>query len=67
MEYLEGHKVEGNYMGKAVTGVVRESRIRYSEMIHYVDLDEKIEVFGRIRDGVILKSSDVTKVVIEEV
>ena len=38
-QYLDGVRVKGNYHGTIVTGTVTSSRMRYQELIHYVDLD----------------------------
>jgi len=61
---LEGLSVRGMYMGKfPVVGTVELSRVKYGgEVSHHVVLDESIEVFGAIRDRVILEHKYVTQV-----
>jgi hypothetical protein len=56
--YLDGKRVIGMYMGDiAVSGVVRLSRVAYGGcMSHHVDLDNPINVFGAVRDSVILEA-----------
>ncbi len=56
--YLDGKRVIGMYMGDiAVSGVVRLSRVAYGgRMSHHVDLDNSINVFGAVRDSVILEA-----------
>jgi hypothetical protein len=56
--YLDGQRVIGMYMGDiAVSGVVRVSRVTYGgNMSHHVTLDNPINVFGSVRDSVILES-----------
>ena len=55
-----GDKVTGKYIGETlVTGTVRDLRMRYYELIFYVDLDTPIEVRpGTFRDGVILSEKE---------
>ena len=54
--FLDGQRVIGMYMGDiAVSGVVRLSRVTYGgNMSHHVTLDNPINVFGAVRDSVIL-------------
>ena len=61
---LEGLHVEGNYMGLfEVRGVVDESRVKYGgEVAHHIALDTPIEVYGQMRDRVILEHKYVTRV-----
>jgi hypothetical protein len=56
--FLDGKRVIGMYMGDfAVSGVVRLSRVTYGGGIsHHVDLDNPINVYGAVRDSVILES-----------
>jgi hypothetical protein len=56
--YLDGQRVIGMYMGDiAVSGVVRVSRVTYGgNMSHHVTLDNPINVFGAVRDSVILEA-----------
>ena len=55
--YLDGMRVIGMYLGDyAVSGTVRLSRVRYGGgMSHHVTLDTPINVFGEIRESVILE------------
>jgi hypothetical protein len=55
--YLDGQRVIGMYLGDiAVSGVVRLSRVTYGgSMSHHVTLDNPINVFGEIRESVILE------------
>ena len=55
--YLDGQRVIGMYLGDiAVSGVVRLSRDTYGgSMSHHVTLDNPINVFGEIRESVILE------------
>ncbi len=55
--YLDGMRVIGMYLGDyAVSGTVRLSRVRYGgSMSHHVTLDNPINVFGEIRESVILE------------
>jgi hypothetical protein len=56
--YLDGKRVIGMYMDEiAVSGVVRLSRVTYGGGIsHHVKLDNPINVYGAIRDTVILEA-----------
>lgn len=56
--YLDGKRVIGMYMGDfAVSGVVRLSRVTYGGgMSHHVTLDNPINVYGAVRESVILES-----------
>jgi hypothetical protein len=53
---LEGQRVSGMYLGQfPVTGIVRESRVRYGGRVsHTVELENPVEVFGAVRESVIL-------------
>jgi hypothetical protein len=44
------------YLGQfPVTGIVRESRVRYGGRVsHTVELENPVEVFGAVRESVIL-------------
>jgi hypothetical protein len=55
--YLDGQRVIGMYLGDyAVSGTVRLSRVRYGGgMSHHVTLDNPINVFGEVRESVILE------------
>jgi hypothetical protein len=63
---LEGMKVFGLYMGEhkfPVTGTVELSRVAFGgEVKHHVALDEPIEVYGAIRDRVILEHGRIQRV-----
>lgn len=56
--FLDGQRVIGMYMGDiAVSGVVRLSRVTYGGGIsHHVTLDTPINVYGAVRDSVILEA-----------
>jgi hypothetical protein len=56
--FLDGQRVIGMYMGDiAVSGVVRLSRVTYGGTIsHHVALDTPINVYGAVRDSVILEA-----------
>jgi hypothetical protein len=56
--YLDGKRVIGMYMNEvAVSGVVRLSRVTYGGTIsHHVALDNPINVYGAVRDSVILEA-----------
>ena len=59
--YLDGQRVIGMYMGDyAVSGVVWQSRVTYGgDMSHHVTLDNPINVFGAVRESVILEADKV--------
>ena len=61
---LEGMKVFGLYMGQfPVTGKVELSRVAYGgEVKHHVALDTPIEVYGAMRDRVILEHGCIQRV-----
>lgn len=61
---LEGMTITGKYMGDfPVTGKVRLSRVKYGGVVsHHVDLDTPIEVFGNMRDKVILNHYEIESV-----
>ena len=54
---LEGLTVRGLYMGSIpVAGRVELSRVKYGgEVSHHVALDSPVEVYGAVRDRVILE------------
>lgn len=54
---LEGMKVTGKYMGEIpVSGKVRMSRVAYGgDIKHVIVLDTPVEVYGEMRDTVILE------------
>ena len=56
--FLDGQRVIGMYMGDiAVSGVVSLSRVTYGGGIsHHVALDNPINVYGAVRDSVILEA-----------
>lgn len=60
----EGFEVEGLYMGDIpVSGTVYLSRVKYGGGVsHHVDLSEEINVFGEMRDSVILDHKDIQKI-----
>ena len=59
--FLDGRRVVGLYMGDyPVSGIVRLSRIKYGGgMSHHVTLNSPIEVFGAIRESIILEASEI--------
>lgn len=61
---LEGLQVFGNYMDQfPVSGRVTLSRVTYGgEVNHHINLDSSIEVYGAIRDSVILNMKDIIRV-----
>lgn len=61
---LEGMTVTGKYMDEfPITGKVRVSRVAYGGGIkHHIDLDTPIEVYGSIRDSVIVNHFDIETV-----
>ena len=61
---LEGLKIKGTYLYEfPVTGLVESSRIAYGGDIHHtVILDNAIEVYGAIRDRVILNHKQIESV-----
>ena len=61
---LEGMKVSGKYMGEfPVTGKVRLSRVKYGGGVsHHIDLIEPIEIYGSIRESVILNHFEIETV-----
>jgi hypothetical protein len=61
---LEGLRVEGLYMGEfPVEGRVELSRVRYGGGVsHHVVLESPVEVFGALRDRVILNHKEVQAV-----
>ena len=64
MWIYENMRVTGKYMNMfPVSGVVELSRVAYGGTVkHTVLLDNPIEVFGAIRDRVILNHSDIETV-----
>ena len=61
---LEGMRVVGSYMGQIpVTGKVELSRVQYGgEVSHHIALDTPVEVYGAVRDRVILEHKFVNRV-----
>ena len=61
---LENCVVEGLYMGDfPIRGKVELSRVMYGGRVsHHVVLEEPIEVFGAIRDRVIVEHQYITRV-----
>ena len=62
---LEGMRVNGLYMGLfPVQGRVELSRVQYGgEVSHHIALEEPVEVYGALRDRVILEHKFVNRVV----
>jgi hypothetical protein len=61
---LEGLKIEATYLETfPVVGVVELSRVAYGGRVHHtVVLDHPINVYGSMRDRVIIEHSQVEKV-----
>jgi len=61
---LENMIVSGQYMGEyPVTGKVRLSRVKYGgEISHHVELDPPLELFGELRNTVILEHKHIESV-----
>lgn len=61
---LEGMTVAGKYMGDfPVVGKVEMSRVKYGgEVSHHIVLETPIEVYGAMRDRVILEHKYIEKV-----
>lgn len=60
----EGMTVTGKYLGEfPVTGKVELSRVKYGgEVSHHVVLETPIEVYGEMRDRVILEHRNIESV-----
>jgi len=61
---LENMIVSGQYMGEyPVTGKVTQSRVKYGGKIsHHVELDTPLELFGELRNTVILEHKHIESV-----
>jgi hypothetical protein len=61
---LEGLKIKGTYLGDfPVSGRVRLSRVQLGGTVaHHVDLDIPIQVYGAVRESVIVEHKDVLQV-----
>ena len=61
---LENMYVSGKYMGEfPIIGKVRLTRVKYGGGIsHHVDLIEPMEIYGNIRESVILNHSEIETV-----
>jgi hypothetical protein len=61
---LENLRVSGKYMDEfPITGKVRVSRIKYGGGVsHHIDLDTPINVYGSIRESVVVNHSDIEQV-----
>ena len=59
--YLDGERVIGMYMGDyAVSGTVWQSRVTYGgNMSHNVTLDNPINVYGAVRESIILDAAEI--------
>lgn len=62
--FLDGRRVVGMYMGDyPVSGIVRLSRVKYGGgMSHHVTLNSPIEVFGAVRESIILDAKEIAGV-----
>jgi hypothetical protein len=58
----DGHTVKGLYLNEyPVTGVVKESRVKYGgEVSYWIDLEESFYLFHTYRDNVILSENELT-------
>ena len=60
---LNGMTITGNYLNEyLVKGTIREYRMRYNELVYYVDLFKPITVYSGVRNSVILKTSEVLSI-----
>lgn len=61
---LEGMIVSGKYMNEfPITGKVRLSRVAYGgDIKHHIDLDTPMNIYGSIRDAVILNHFEIEQV-----
>lgn len=59
--FLDGKRIVGMYMGEyPVSGTVYLSRVKYGGgMSHHVTLNSPIEVFGAVRESIILDASEI--------
>ena len=56
-------RVEGNYYGTKVAGIVRGTRMRGSTEIYYVELETPIRNFlGNVMTGCILDINKITRI-----
>ena len=58
----DGHTVKGLYLNEyPVTGVVKESRVKYGgEISYWIELEESFYLFHTLRDNVILSENELT-------
>ena len=58
----DGHTVKGLYLNEyPVTGVVKESRVKYGgEVSYWIELEESFYLFHTLRDNVILSENELT-------
>lgn len=55
----EGQHVAGSYLGYTVGGTVTSSRVKYGGAVqHTVSLDTPLEVFGSVREVVLLDEKE---------
>jgi hypothetical protein len=59
--FLDGKRIVGMYMGEyPVSGTVYLSRVKYGGgMSHHVTLNSPIEVFGAVRESIILDANEI--------
>lgn len=57
----EGQLVRGKYLGEVrYVGIVKESRVKYGGKVqHRVELAAPIEVYGRIKDIVLVEEDEI--------
>lgn len=60
----EGQRVAGIYLNAyTVSGIVTESRVKYGGRVqHTVQLDQPVQVFGRIAHHLLMDEEDLFKV-----
>ena len=62
---LEGLRVTATYLDSeyTITGRVESSRVKYGGNVqHTVMLDEATEIYGNVRDRLLIKHKDVIKI-----
>ncbi len=61
---LEGLKIKANYLGTyPVSGRVHLSRVKFGGLVsHHITLDAPLNVFGAIRESVIIDHAEVLSV-----
>ena len=63
----EGQHVAGSYMGYCVSGTVTHSRVKYGGAVqHTISLDAPAEVFGHVREVLLLDETDLFAKVVDD-